>query len=83
MPILSAAGYLDADLARRRAAVPAIDHTETWDWLERTAPSVDRHHDVGRTTALFDVAHVIASTRAERWALRLLRRRLVAWHLDA
>lgn len=119
VPRRSAADYLEADLAPRRAAVSASDPEGLWDWLNRTAPSVDRSefvlchgdfhplnaviapdgsigivdwtdacladrlHDVGRTTALFDVAHIVGSTRAERWSLRLLRTRLVAWHLHA
>ena len=41
VPTLTAIGYLDADLGRRRASVSAIDPSGTWDWLRRTAPIID------------------------------------------
>lgn len=51
------------------------------DWTD--ACIADRHHDVGRTVALFRLAYLLAQSRAERWALRALRGRFVAWHVRA
>jgi aminoglycoside phosphotransferase (APT) family kinase protein len=112
LPRLDGRGYLEHDLARRRAAIAAEDRTGTWEWLSETAdrftwaaddPPVlchgdfhplnalidddgqigivdwtdaciaDRHHDVGRSVAIFWFASMIAESRVERVGLRLMR----------
>jgi aminoglycoside phosphotransferase (APT) family kinase protein len=109
---LDGRGYLEHDLARRRAAIVAEDPTGTWEWLldtadryssvENDAPVLchgdfhplnalvdsdghigivdwtdacvcDRHHDVGRSIAIFWFASLIAESALERVGLRLLR----------
>ena len=109
---LDGRGYLEHDLARRRAAIVAEDPTGTWQWLVETAdrfasvedaPPVlchgdfhplnalvdgdghigivdwtdacvsDRHHDVGRSIAIFWFASLIAASTVERIGLRTLR----------
>jgi aminoglycoside phosphotransferase (APT) family kinase protein len=112
LPRLDGRGYLEHDLARRRAAIVVEDPTDTWEWLSRTAdrftsvendPPVlchgdfhplnalvddnghigivdwtdacicDRHHDVGRSIAIFWFASLIAERTIERVGLRMLR----------
>jgi aminoglycoside phosphotransferase (APT) family kinase protein len=51
------------------------------DWTD--ACIADRHHDVGRTTSLYGLAYLLAGSPVERVALRVLRKRLVAWHLKS
>lgn len=119
---LDARGYLEHDLARRRAATTADDPTGTWPWLLDTAGHVgwadderpvlchgdfhplnalvaddarigivdwtdacvaDRHHDVGRTIAIFWFASLVADSTAERVALRMLRGWLGRTHRQA
>lgn len=109
---LDSRGYLEHDLARRRAAIVPEDPTGTWEWLLATAdrftsveddPPVlchgdfhplnalvdsdghigivdwtdacvcDRHHDVGRSIAIFWFASLIAEGAVERVGLRMLR----------
>lgn len=106
---LDGRGYLERDLARRRAAIVAEDPTGTWEWLldtadrfasvENDAPVLchgdfhplnalvdgdghigivdwtdacvcDRHHDVGRSIAIFWFASLIAESAVERVGLR-------------
>ena len=51
------------------------------DWTD--ACIADRHHDVGRTTSLYNLAYVLAASPVERMALRAVRKRIVAWHLKS
>jgi aminoglycoside phosphotransferase (APT) family kinase protein len=122
LPSLDAAGLLAGDLARRRAAISAVDPTGTWEWLNDTADRIasppgeapvlchgdfhplnalvaddghisvvdwtdaciaDRHHDVGRSIAIFWFASLIAERPIERVGLRLLRNWLGDSHRDA
>jgi aminoglycoside phosphotransferase (APT) family kinase protein len=119
---LTAQGYLDHDLARRRAAVAAHDPAGTWDWLQETSHRVDpaegdrpvlchgdfhplnalvdgdgsigivdwtdaciadRHHDVGRSIAIFWFASIVAGNTVERLVLRGLRDWLGSAHRAA
>lgn len=60
------------------ALVNADGAVSVVDWTD--ACIADRHHDVGRTTAIYWFASVVAGSRVERVALRMLRRWMVGTH---
>lgn len=119
---LTAAEYLEVDIAKLRSSATATDPDDWMGWLRSTVAQfeardesdivvchgdfhplnaiadtteelklgivdwtdaciADRHHDVGRSVALYWFASIVAASKVERWGLRAARGWLARTHV--